>query len=837
MRHREQRDGDAEQTPIVGRPRGPLWRRLQADGVVWEGQVLLVGAEVDLAARVIVTQKRLAFARGGDLVLDVPRAWLQPAPVVRSDGTLLISIRGEGNAGTGIERVPVRMRDGHPATFHLLELLGGGTPQSGPAAAAAPVAAERRPPVLPPLPEVVRGAPGPPRRPTSEADATAPLPVSPLDPFGALPTDPAAAPGTVLEPIVRPAPAPAAIGRDRDWNLQPIRDMVPQARRQRRGWGLRLGGLVLLLAGAYVGISQVPSRPDDRFALDLPAATGAPGTTVAGLVPPTATASATTTIPLSAAEQTAAAVGVGGGRATADAVASAAPATTTLAPTEAPAATETPIPTEPAASTETPVPTETPSPTASPPPTQTPAATATGAPLAAAAETPNPTATPEATATIAPRTPPTLEPEPTATTAPTVLPTSTAVPPAAPTATATATSAPSPTSSPAPTIVPAPTPTAAAPPTTPTTSAPTSTPPPTTSAPTAASATATVAAAPTATATVASSAAAPPSGAAAPTQPPSIGAGEVPAQVVADGSLRYTVEVARRGAPLPEFSLPPAADEEWIALVLRVRNMGDAPVELATDDLTLRDESVAEAVALYGGTGAVAIQLGLDTPYQPGDTVRFDPGQERRLAAVFRIPADADAPTLLIGETALALEPALDGGGAGSVSAAGESAAPELASAIVTGIVDGERIDVALGEARTPVRVHYLGVDAPTGDRCYAAEATAANAALVEGATVWLERQRSDADVVGGLLRDVWIDDGQGGRTLVAARLAAEGAVRANPDGGNVRYAGWIAAAAAAAEAEGLGLWGACPSAAAEEPVAAAVVRPFALGPWWTRGD
>nr|MBA3416729.1 hypothetical protein [Chloroflexia bacterium] len=84
--------GSQATTPLVGRPRGAAWRALQADGVVWEGQVFLVGGDVDLAARMIVTHRRLAFARGGEVVLDLGRPWLRPAPYLRRDGSVLVSI-------------------------------------------------------------------------------------------------------------------------------------------------------------------------------------------------------------------------------------------------------------------------------------------------------------------------------------------------------------------------------------------------------------------------------------------------------------------------------------------------------------------------------------------------------------------------------------------------------------------------------------------------------------------------------------------------------------------------------------------------------------------------
>ena len=83
MLHRdEEQHRSTRDVPPVGRPRGAAWRSLQADGVVWEGQVVLVGADVDLAARMIVTHRRVAFVRGGEIVLEIPRDWLRPEPVV-----------------------------------------------------------------------------------------------------------------------------------------------------------------------------------------------------------------------------------------------------------------------------------------------------------------------------------------------------------------------------------------------------------------------------------------------------------------------------------------------------------------------------------------------------------------------------------------------------------------------------------------------------------------------------------------------------------------------------------------------------------------------------------
>ena len=85
------------QLPDVGRPKGGAWRRLQEEGIVWEGQVLITGDDTDLAALLIVTNERLAFVRGGLVALEIERDWLQPAPVLRRTGTVQLWISPPGD--------------------------------------------------------------------------------------------------------------------------------------------------------------------------------------------------------------------------------------------------------------------------------------------------------------------------------------------------------------------------------------------------------------------------------------------------------------------------------------------------------------------------------------------------------------------------------------------------------------------------------------------------------------------------------------------------------------------------------------------------------------------
>jgi endonuclease YncB( thermonuclease family) len=83
----------------------------------------------------------------------------------------------------------------------------------------------------------------------------------------------------------------------------------------------------------------------------------------------------------------------------------------------------------------------------------------------------------------------------------------------------------------------------------------------------------------------------------------------------------------------------------------------------------------------------------------------------------------------------------------------------------VTRIIDGDTIEVRQGEVT--YRVRYVGVNTPErGEPCYA-DARAANIALVEGKQVTLERDQSNTDRYGRLLRYVYVDSTFVNRELV----------------------------------------------------------------------
>lgn len=139
----------------------------------------------------------------------------------------------------------------------------------------------------------------------------------------------------------------------------------------------------------------------------------------------------------------------------------------------------------------------------------------------------------------------------------------------------------------------------------------------------------------------------------------------------------------------------------------------------------------------------------------------------------------------------------------------------------VVRVVDGDTIVVRV--AGRWDRVRYIGIDAPESVRpdvpvqAYGRESTAANADLVAGREVLLERDVSDRDRFGRLLRYVWVESDEGLRfvnfDLVLAGYAT--AVTFPPD---VRHADLLRLAERSARIQLLGLWSvpASPSAGAD---------------------
>ncbi len=85
-------------------------------------------------------------------------------------------------------------------------------------------------------------------------------------------------------------------------------------------------------------------------------------------------------------------------------------------------------------------------------------------------------------------------------------------------------------------------------------------------------------------------------------------------------------------------------------------------------------------------------------------------------------------------------------------------------------------------------------------------EAAAANAALVAGRTVTLERDVSQTDRYGRLLRDVWVERG-GHLILVGLELVRTGFAHVTTFPPDVKYVDELLAAERSARSAQIGLW------------------------------
>ena len=136
----------------------------------------------------------------------------------------------------------------------------------------------------------------------------------------------------------------------------------------------------------------------------------------------------------------------------------------------------------------------------------------------------------------------------------------------------------------------------------------------------------------------------------------------------------------------------------------------------------------------------------------------------------------------------------------------------------VVDVIDGDTVDIDI--AGHEERVRLLGIDTPevfladgAPPECFGPESSAFTADLLtDGARVRLERDVVGRDDYGRLLAYVFVlDAGEvTGGSLVNEAIVRQGYARPLIIAPNGAYATRLVAAATAAEAEGLGLWGGC---------------------------
>jgi endonuclease YncB( thermonuclease family) len=296
-----------------------------------------------------------------------------------------------------------------------------------------------------------------------------------------------------------------------------------------------------------------------------------------------------------------------------------------------------------------------------------------------------------------------------------------------------------------------------------------------------------------------------------PTQPRTVAEEGNPKQVFSTGAFRYTVEFAQRAAEIPTLELPAVAGSEWVVVVVNAQNWSDAPATLNMADFQLlaSGDFGWQFIGMDPSSPDIARFLGFDPILEITQITSIKNGEGIRLALVYLIPPSTTNMELIDDTSGLNISASIASGG--DVTNLGKSPdRPELLAAVVTAVIDGRTI-VVEAEGKTAT-IQYLGIDVPTGNECFAANATTTNRNIVLGQTVYLEREFRNRAVAGEdiFARDVWIDNTQGGLVLVSAWMASEGAAVPAPADQDIRFAGWIQAAADAAEANVLGFWAVC---------------------------
>jgi hypothetical protein len=124
--------------------------------------------------------------------------------------------------------------------------------------------------------------------------------------------------------------------------------------------------------------------------------------------------------------------------------------------------------------------------------------------------------------------------------------------------------------------------------------------------------------------------------------------------------------------------------------------------------------------------------------------------------------------------------------------------------ASVVQVVDGDTIRVVIDGQRYTVR--YIGINTPETDEQLGPEASAQNANLVLGKTVQLEKDVSETDQYGRLLRYVWL-----GELMVNAELVRLGYANTSTYPPDVKYQTVFLTLERGAHEAGQGFWAAQP--------------------------
>jgi micrococcal nuclease len=132
----------------------------------------------------------------------------------------------------------------------------------------------------------------------------------------------------------------------------------------------------------------------------------------------------------------------------------------------------------------------------------------------------------------------------------------------------------------------------------------------------------------------------------------------------------------------------------------------------------------------------------------------------------------------------------------------------------VVRVIDGDTIEI-----ENKIKVRYIGIDTPELHdprrpvQCFATDAYLKNKELVEGKTVRLEKDVSETDKYGRLLRYIYVDNSStnSGQLFVNNFLVEKGFAHMATYPPDVKYAGLFKQSQQQAAVNNLGLWNSCP--------------------------
>lgn len=136
-----------------------------------------------------------------------------------------------------------------------------------------------------------------------------------------------------------------------------------------------------------------------------------------------------------------------------------------------------------------------------------------------------------------------------------------------------------------------------------------------------------------------------------------------------------------------------------------------------------------------------------------------------------------------------------------------------LEQVVVERVVDGDTI--RLSDGRT---LRYIGIDTPETVapqkpvECFGKEASEFNSTLVAGKTVWLEKDISEVDRYGRLLRYVYLDESASLSAQVNALLVQQGFAYASSYPPDVKWQQQLQLFQQEADRTNQGLWAICRS-------------------------